>query len=41
MKRDVTITINGVEYSGNIPIRMLPVDSIGDVAGLTGTATYG
>ncbi|MAY61681.1 MAG: carbon monoxide dehydrogenase [Rhizobiales bacterium] len=37
MKRDVTITINGVEYSGNIPIRMLLVDFIRDVAGLTGT----
>lgn len=37
MKRDVTITINNVEYRGNIPIRMLLVDFIRDVAGLTGT----
>lgn len=37
MKKDVTITINNKEYRGTIPIRMLMVDFIRDVAGLTGT----
>lgn len=37
MHRDVTITINGEIYQEHIPIRMLLVDFIRDVAGLTGT----
>jgi len=37
MYKDVTITINGEEYHEHIPVRMLLVDFIRDVAGLTGT----
>jgi aerobic-type carbon monoxide dehydrogenase small subunit (CoxS/CutS family) len=37
MHKDVTITINGEVYQEHIPIRMLLVDFIRDVAGLTGT----
>lgn len=37
MYRDVTITINGEIFQEHIPIRMLLVDFIRDVASLTGT----
>ena len=37
MYKDVTITINGEEYCEHIPVRLLLVDFIRDVAGLTGT----
>jgi aerobic-type carbon monoxide dehydrogenase small subunit (CoxS/CutS family) len=37
MYKDVTITINGEEYQEHIPVRLLLVDFIRDVAGLTGT----
>ena len=37
MHKDVTITINGEEYHEHIPVRLLLVDFIRDVAGLTGT----
>lgn len=37
MNKTVSITINGELYEQNVPIRMLLVDFIRDVAGLTGT----
>ena len=37
MHKTVSITINGEDYQHHIPIRMLLVDFIRDVAGLTGT----
>jgi aerobic-type carbon monoxide dehydrogenase small subunit (CoxS/CutS family) len=37
MNKTVSITINGEVYQQNIPIRLLLVDFIRDVAGLTGT----
>lgn len=37
MHKDVTITINGEVYQEHIPIRLLLVDFIREVAGLTGT----
>ncbi len=37
MYKDVTITINGEVYQEHIPIRMLLVDFVREVAGLTGT----
>ncbi len=37
MYKDGTITINGEEYQEHIPVRLLLVDFIRDVAGLTGT----
>ena len=37
MYKDVTITINGEVYQEHIPIRMLLVDYVREVAGLTGT----
>jgi aerobic-type carbon monoxide dehydrogenase small subunit (CoxS/CutS family) len=37
MNKTVAITINGEVYEQSVPIRMLLVDFIRDVAGLTGT----
>ncbi len=37
MHKTVSITINGEAYEETVPIRMLLVDFIRDVAGLTGT----
>jgi aerobic-type carbon monoxide dehydrogenase small subunit (CoxS/CutS family) len=37
MRKDVSITINGEVYEQTVPIRMLLVDFIRDVAALTGT----
>ena len=37
MHKTVSITINGEVYQETVPIRMLLVDFIRDVAGLTGT----
>ena len=37
MNKEVSITINGEVYQQSVPIRMLLVDFIRDVAGLTGT----
>ncbi|MHB1471956.1 MAG: (2Fe-2S)-binding protein [Thermoplasmataceae archaeon] len=37
VKKDVTVTINGKEYSSKVEPRMLLVHFIRDVAGLTGT----
>jgi aerobic-type carbon monoxide dehydrogenase small subunit (CoxS/CutS family) len=37
MNRTVSITINGEVYEESVPIRMLLVDFIRDVCGLTGT----
>jgi aerobic-type carbon monoxide dehydrogenase small subunit (CoxS/CutS family) len=37
MNKTVSITINGEVYQQSVPIRMLLVDFIRDVAGLTGT----
>jgi carbon-monoxide dehydrogenase small subunit len=37
MRRSVSITINGEPCEANVPIRMLLVDFVRDVAGLTGT----
>jgi aerobic-type carbon monoxide dehydrogenase small subunit (CoxS/CutS family) len=37
MNKTVSITINGEVYNQSVPIRMLLVDFIRDVAGLTGT----
>jgi aerobic-type carbon monoxide dehydrogenase small subunit (CoxS/CutS family) len=37
MNKTVSITINGEVYQQSIPIRMLLVDFIRDIAGLTGT----
>jgi aerobic-type carbon monoxide dehydrogenase small subunit (CoxS/CutS family) len=37
MNKTVRITINGESYEHDVPIRMLLVDFIRDVAGLTGT----
>ena len=37
MKQPVAITINGRRYAADVPLRMLLVDFIRDVAGLTGT----
>jgi carbon-monoxide dehydrogenase small subunit len=37
MRKNVSITINGTPYEADIPLRLLLVDFIRDVAGLTGT----
>ena len=37
MKKAITVTINGQVYEREVPIRMLLVDFIRDVCGLTGT----
>ena len=37
MKKEISITINGEIYQQSVPIRILLVDFIRDVAGLTGT----
>jgi len=37
MNKEISITINGEVYHQSVPIRMLLVDFIRDVAGLTGT----
>jgi carbon-monoxide dehydrogenase small subunit len=37
MNRRVAVTINGQQYDEDVPLRMLLVDFIRDVAGLTGT----
>ncbi len=37
MQKSVSITINGEEYHETVPIRMVLVDFIRDVAGLNGT----
>lgn len=37
MNKEIAITINGEVYQQSVPIRMLLVDFIRDVAGLTGT----
>jgi len=37
MNKEITLTINGEVYRESVPIRMLLVDFIRDVAGLTGT----
>jgi aerobic-type carbon monoxide dehydrogenase small subunit (CoxS/CutS family) len=37
MNKTISITINGEVYQQSVPIRMLLVDFIRDVAGLTGT----
>ncbi|MGO8920907.1 MAG: (2Fe-2S)-binding protein [Stellaceae bacterium] len=37
MNKTVSITINGEVYEQSVPIRMLLVDFVRDVAGLTGT----
>lgn len=37
MKKEVVVTINRQEYASEVPLRMLLVDFIRDVAGLTGT----
>jgi aerobic-type carbon monoxide dehydrogenase small subunit (CoxS/CutS family) len=37
MKKEISITINGEIYEQSVPIRLLLVDFIRDVAGLTGT----
>lgn len=37
MKRTISITINGQQYDAEVPLRMLLVDFIRDVAALTGT----
>ena len=37
MKKEISITINGEIYQQSVPIRLLLVDFIRDVAGLTGT----
>lgn len=37
MNKEISVTINGEVYQQSVPIRMLLVDFIRDVAGLTGT----
>lgn len=37
MNKTISLTINGEKYEESVPIRMLLVDFIRDVAGLTGT----
>ena len=37
MKTEITVIVNGVEVTREVPIRMLLVDFIRDVVGLTGT----
>ena len=37
MNKEISITINGEVYQDSVPIRLLLVDFIRDVAGLTGT----
>jgi aerobic-type carbon monoxide dehydrogenase small subunit (CoxS/CutS family) len=37
MNKEISITINGEVYQQSVPLRMLLVDFIRDVAGLTGT----
>lgn len=37
MQQSVSITINGIRYDEQVPIRMLLVDFLRDVVGLTGT----
>jgi aerobic-type carbon monoxide dehydrogenase small subunit (CoxS/CutS family) len=37
MNKEISITINGEVYQQSVPIRMLLVDFIRDIAGLTGT----
>jgi aerobic-type carbon monoxide dehydrogenase small subunit (CoxS/CutS family) len=37
MNKTVSVTINGERYEQSVPIRMLLVDFVRDVAGLTGT----
>ena len=37
MRKTISVTINGEVYEQSVPIRMLLVDFIRDVAGLTGT----
>jgi aerobic-type carbon monoxide dehydrogenase small subunit (CoxS/CutS family) len=37
MNKEISITINGEVYSQSVPLRLLLVDFIRDVAGLTGT----
>jgi aerobic-type carbon monoxide dehydrogenase small subunit (CoxS/CutS family) len=37
MKKEITLTVNGVAVTREVPLRMLLVDFIRDVLGLTGT----
>ena len=37
MKTEITVTVNGAEVTREVPLRMLLVDFIRDVLGLTGT----
>ena len=37
MNKEISVTINGEAYQHSVPIRLLLVDFIRDIAGLTGT----